>query len=261
VLAVAESAPPRIAPVDWERSALPTTSVSEVAAERRLIVNADDLGLSARVNAGVAEAHEHGIVTSASLMVLMPAAGEGVALAGDHPSLAVGLHIDIGEWDYSAREWTIAYQRCAPEDEAAVERECREQLRLFEELIGRPPTHLDSHHHTHMNEPVAGIAARMAAELGVPLRGHRIRYEGGFYGQSGKGVPFPQGVTVDHLVELVASLAPGWTEIGCHPGLGVEEESSYGPEREQEVRTLCDPRVAAAIAEERVELRSFADFG
>jgi predicted glycoside hydrolase/deacetylase ChbG (UPF0249 family) len=230
-----------------------------MGAQRLLIVNADDLGLSAAVNAGIARAHEEGVVTSASLMVRQPAAEEAASLARRHPLLAVGLHIDIGQWDYESGEWKIAYQRCSPEDEAAVEVECRGQLEAFRELLDRDPTHLDSHQHTHMTEPVATVAAALAAEIGVPLRGRGIRYEGGFYGQAARGEPWPQGIAVEHLIELIGLLPQGWTELGCHPGLGVESESSYGPEREVEVEALCDPRVRAAIEQEGIELRSFAE--
>jgi predicted glycoside hydrolase/deacetylase ChbG (UPF0249 family) len=232
-----------------------------MAAQRLLIVNADDLGFSAGVNAGIAEAHGRGIVTSASLMVRQAAAEDAVACAERHPSLAVGLHIDIGQWDYESGEWRVAYERCSPEDEAAVEAECRGQLEAFRQLLGRDPTHLDSHQHTHMSEPVASVAATLAMELGVPLRAHRIRYEGGFYGQSGRGEPWPQGIAVEHLIELIESLPEGWTELGCHPGHGDDAGSSYGTEREQEVRALCDPRVRAALADQNVELRSFAEAG
>lgn len=227
--------------------------------DRFLIVNADDLGLSAGVNAGIAEAHERGIVTSASLMVRKPAAGEAVALAGEYPALAIGLHIDLGQWDYEESEWKVAYERCSPDDAGAVERECRAQLEVFRELLGRDPTHIDSHQHTHMSEPVASVADRLSAELGVPLRGRRIRYEGGFYGQSGRGVPFPDGITVERLIELIEALPAGWTELGCHPGIGLEGESSYARERQVEVETLTDPRVKAAIERSGVELRSFAE--
>jgi predicted glycoside hydrolase/deacetylase ChbG (UPF0249 family) len=227
-------------------------------AERRLlIVNADDLGLSEGVNAGIAEAHERGIVTSASLMVRQAAAPDVATFARRHPSLAIGLHIDIGQWDYESGEWRVAYQHCSPEDEAAVTAECRRQLEAFRELLSRDPTHLDSHQHTHMSEPVASVAEGLATELGVPLRARAIRYEGGFYGQAGRGEPWPQGITVEHLIELIESLPEGWTELGCHPGLGVEAESSYGPEREREVRALCDPRVRAAIVR-RCRLTRFA---
>lgn len=230
-----------------------------MVAPRTLIVNADDFGLSEPVNAGIAAAHERGIVTSASMMVRQAAAPAAAEYATAHLTLAVGLHIDLGQWDYVNGEWMIAYERCAPDDEAAVETECRAQLEGFRRLLGRDPTHLDSHQHTHMSEPLAPVAARLAAELGVPLRGRRIRYEGGFYGQTGKGEPVPEGIRVEHLIEIVSSLPAGWTELGCHPGLGMGEESSYGQEREEEVRALCDQRVRAAIESEGVALRSFAD--
>jgi hypothetical protein len=103
------------------------------------------------------------------------------------------------------------------------------------------------------------VAARIAEELGVPLRGGRIRYEGGFYGQSAEGEALPGRITVERLIELIEGLPPGWTEIGCHPGLGVASaESSYAREREVEVGVLCDQRVAEAIERCGVTLRSFA---
>jgi predicted glycoside hydrolase/deacetylase ChbG (UPF0249 family) len=230
-----------------------------MAPARFLIVNADDLGMSAAVNAGIAAAHERGIVTSASLMVRQGAAPAGAEVAAAHPALAVGLHLDLGQWDYENGEWTAAYQRCQPDDEAAVEAECRAQLDLFRRLTGREPTHLDSHQHTHMSEPVAAVADCLAAELRVPLRARgRVRYEGGFYGQSGKGEPCPDAIGVASLVALLASLPEGRTELGCHPGLGMGAESSYGPERELEVQALCDPRIRETNEAEGIELRSFA---
>jgi predicted glycoside hydrolase/deacetylase ChbG (UPF0249 family) len=230
-----------------------------LSAARWLIVNADDLGLSAGVNAGIAEAHECGIVTSASLMVRADAAAAAVDLAREQAGLAVGLHLDIAEWRFEVGEWRVAYERCAPEDQAAVETECRGQVDAFRELTGRDPTHLDSHQHTHMSEPVAAVAARLAAELEVPLRDRGIRYEGGFYGQTGKGEPYPEGIEPEHLIELIETLPPGKTELGCHPGRGADTGSPYEAERERELRALCDPRVAAAIERAGVSLRSFAD--
>ncbi|HNQ87605.1 MAG TPA: hopanoid biosynthesis-associated protein HpnK [Verrucomicrobiota bacterium] len=60
---------------------------------RRLIVNADDFGRSPAINAAIVQAHTHGILTSASLMVNEPAAADAVALARQHPRLGVGLHL------------------------------------------------------------------------------------------------------------------------------------------------------------------------
>jgi predicted glycoside hydrolase/deacetylase ChbG (UPF0249 family) len=207
----------------------------------RLIVNADDLGMSDGVNAGILEAHGRGIVTSASLMVLRPAAVGAVAALAGAASLSVGLHLEI--------EGSV--------DVGAAERQCLEQLAAFRRLLAREPTHVDSHHHVHMMEPVATAARRLAGALGVPLRGETIRYEGGFFARTAAGEPWPEGIAVERLVGLVEGLPPGWTELGCHPGIGVKEESSYGPEREEELRALCDPRVGAAVASAGVALRSF----
>jgi predicted glycoside hydrolase/deacetylase ChbG (UPF0249 family) len=229
-----------------------------VSGERLLIVNADDLGLSPGVNAGIFAAHERGIVTSASLMVRASEAAAAIATARAHPRLALGLHLDIAEWQYGDGEWRLNYERCPPDDAAAVEAECRGQLAAFRELAGRDPTHLDSHQHTHMSGPVAAVAAAMAAELEVPLRGRGIRYEGGFYGQSGKGEAYPAGIEAGHLIGLIEALPPGCTELGCHPGTGNDTGSPYESERELEVRALCDPEVREALEREGIGLRSFA---
>lgn len=229
--------------------------------ERFLIVNADDLGMTDAVNAGIAAAFERGIVTSASLMVRQAAAPAGAAYAKAHPELAVGLHIDLGQWDYENGEWIATYEHCDQEDPAAVEREARAQLELFRRLLGRDPTHLDSHQHVHMSEPLASVAGRFAAELGVPLRDRGIPYEGGFYGQNDKGESFPEAIGVESLIALLRQLPDGVTELGCHPGMEMHGESSYAEERRREVRTLCDPAVRAAIESEGIRLASFAEFG
>jgi len=67
--------------------------------QRLLIVNADDFGLSDGVNRGIVEAHERGIVTSASLMVWHDAARAAAAYARGRPQLDVGVHLDLGEWE------------------------------------------------------------------------------------------------------------------------------------------------------------------
>ncbi len=225
---------------------------------RFLVVNADDLGLSAAVNEGIFRAHTDGVVTSASLMVRQGAAPAAAEAAPAHPGLAIGLHIDLGQWDYEHGEWIQAYLHCDTGDRDAVEAECRAQLERFRALLGRDPTHLDSHQHVHESEPVAGVAEALAAELGVPLRNRAIRYEGGFYGQSGKGEAFPDGISPEALVALIETLPPGWSEIGCHPAAGPVPTSSYDAERRVELRTLCDLAIREALNVTNVKLCSFA---
>ncbi len=65
------------------------------APARRFIVNADDFGRSHSINRAVIQAHQRGILTTASLMVNGPAAEEAIALAHEHPCLGVGLHLTL----------------------------------------------------------------------------------------------------------------------------------------------------------------------
>jgi chitin disaccharide deacetylase len=228
--------------------------------ERVLIVNADDFGRSPGVNEGVIRAHEHGVVTSATLMVRWPAAVEAAAYAR-RSSLSVGLHLDLGEWEYRDGEWHTRYQVLVTETADSVAEELNRQLEQFERLTGTPPTHLDSHQHVHRDEP-ARTALRQAGErLGIPVRWFTsgITYSGAFYGQDAKGTPLPEAITVEALVEVIRTLPAGVTELASHPAAEPDHDSAYGEERIREAETLCDPRVRAAIDRCGVDLRSFAD--
>jgi predicted glycoside hydrolase/deacetylase ChbG (UPF0249 family) len=60
---------------------------------RRLIVNADDFGLTSGVNRAIIELHAAGLVTSTSLMARTAATGEAIELARATASLGVGCHV------------------------------------------------------------------------------------------------------------------------------------------------------------------------
>jgi adenylyl-sulfate kinase len=229
--------------------------------ERVLVVNADDFGLSGGVNAGVVQAHEQGIVTSASLMVRGGAAREAAAYARRTPSLSVGLHVDLGEWVFVDGQWRERYRLVADDDRAGARAEARAQLELFRGLVGRDPTHVDSHQHVHFGSPAAHALLEIAEELGVPVRHftQSVHYLGDFYGQAGTGGINHSAITVSNLIGLIRELPAGTTEIGCHPAAHVDFESVYGVERVVEVETLCDPAVREVLAEEDVILRSFVE--
>jgi predicted glycoside hydrolase/deacetylase ChbG (UPF0249 family) len=234
-----------------------------MSGRRLLIVNADDFGQSAGVNEGVRQAQERGIVTSASLMVRWPAAAAAAAYAHAHPALSVGLHLDLGEWTCRDGEWVCAYEVIATEDGAAVQAEVERQLTTFRKLMGRDPSHLDSHQHVHRQQPVRSVLVALARRLRVPLRDCTpgVRYCGGFYGQAAAGEPFPEGIEVGPLIEILGALPAGVTELGCHPGLSGDVDSMYRHERTIEVQTLCDGRVRQAIADLGIALGSFRDPG
>ena len=219
-----------------------------------LIVNADDLGASEGINRGIIEAHVHGVVTSASLMTTGRAAVEAAALAREHAALSVGLHWDV--WGEDERESDLS-------DAAAVRIELERQLDDFASLMGRPPTHLDSHKHAHRDEVAMPVFIDVARQLGVPVRGDgRVQYIGGFYAQWEPGVTELEYVSVEFLQRLLSTeVTAGWTEIGCHPGFrSAGFSSTYDREREVEIETLTDPRVRESIEALRLRLSSFSDY-
>jgi predicted glycoside hydrolase/deacetylase ChbG (UPF0249 family) len=222
---------------------------------RHLIVNADDFGSTEGINRAIADCHRAGTVTSASLMATGKAAPHAAALARELPGLSVGLHW-VGDRPGVAM--------VDMDDERAVAAELARQLALFEELMGRAPTHLDSHHHLHMAERPMKLFAAAAMPLGIPVREDgSVRYVGGFYGQWEHEATDLEHVSVGALEGILRDeLAPdGWTEIGCHPGYVTPQlRSAYAAEREAEVSTLTDPRIAALIGELGIELGSYADF-
>jgi predicted glycoside hydrolase/deacetylase ChbG (UPF0249 family) len=227
--------------------------------DRVLIVNADDFGQSAAISRGIRRAHKEGVVTSTSLMVHWPASAE----AAEHSDgLDLGLHIDLGEWRYCDGSWRALYQRVEPTDTSAIQDELHLQLNEFRRLTGKSPSHLDSHQHVHLHEPVLSIAKQIADDLDIPLRGCSsiIAYCGEFYGQTGRGESYPDSVSVDALVRLVQRLPEGVTELACHPG---EEDqnghSTYCSERPLELNTLCHPRLRDAVRDERIRLCTFAE--
>jgi chitin disaccharide deacetylase len=238
--------------------------VNAAGRRRLLIVNADDFGRSPEVNSGVIKAHEQGIVTSASLMVRWPAAHAAAAYGRDNPSLGVGLHVDLAEWDYRDEVWVSVYEVTSVAKPSAVEAEIRSQLASFRELMGRDPTHLDSHQHVHRSDPtVSAVLKELARRLGVPLRSEspQVRYCGSFYGQLATGEPFHDAISVESLIRVVEGLSPGITELACHPGDGSHSDTTYREERAMELRALCDQRVRAVIEREGIVLCSFADIG
>jgi predicted glycoside hydrolase/deacetylase ChbG (UPF0249 family) len=226
---------------------------------RQLIVNADDFGLSSGVNRGIIEAGEKGIVTSASLMVRQPAAAAAAEYARRTTAISVGLHLDFGEWVFRNGEWVPLYSVVSTEDAAEVSDELARQLREFERLMGREPTHIDSHQHVHRQEPVRTLVTEAAQKLGIPLRDFtpEAHYCGDFYGQDGEGKPIPGALSLEGLTGILRSLPEGVTELGCHPGYADGLATAYRDERAIEVGILCAPGLREVLHQMGITLRSF----
>lgn len=152
--------------------------------ERRLIVSADDFGLSPGVNAGILTAHRDGILTDASLMVSGAACDEAVELARATPRLSVGLHLVLVQGRATAppqavpglvgRDGMFRNQPVlngfryffTPGMRAQLEREIRAQLDKFLST-GLPLSHVDGHLNIHMHPTVLAILLDLAPRYGI----------------------------------------------------------------------------------------------
>jgi len=248
---------------------------------KRLIVNADDFGRTRGVNAGVLEAHLFGIVTSVTVMVLEPAAEEGVSEAFRRaPNLSFGLHFVLtggglpasslervpsllveGRFPRSAAE----LPRELAEDE--ISRELEAQIFLFEKMAGRPPSHLDSHHHSALHPSIEPVFAEAARIRKIPVRAssaaarESLRAAGVRTPDRFVDALYGDGTSAETLRAILRSLADDETsELMCHPGRADERllsGSSYALEREREIALLCDPELRALLAQQGIELVSF----
>jgi chitin disaccharide deacetylase len=217
---------------------------------RRLIVNGDDFGLARGVNEGVIEAHTNGVLTSASLMVLAPAASEAAALAAAHPGLSVGLHfVEDGGADL--------------DEPAQAARSFHAHLERFCELMGRYPTHIDSHHHVHAENQRMSVFKALVEPLNVPLRNDgQVAYVGGFWAEWEPGIRnlgYIRRPFLRHLVDT--EVGEGFTEIACHPAKVTEDlSSSYLHERELELETLTEDGRREELEGAGVKLVSYHDW-
>src|SRR6185503_2538290 len=205
-----------------------------------LIVNADDFGASRGINRGIIEAHRCGVLTSTSLLVNTPSSKAAAELSREWPTLSIGLHVDLprGRNDTSPG-WPW------------LRDELDQQWNRFEELMGRAPTHLDSHHNVHRDPRALPGFLELSEKHGLPLREHSaVRYFSKFYGQWNGEMHLEQ-ISADNLIQILATqIGKGITELSCHPGyVDGDFATAYRMEREAELQTLCDVRVLAALEE------------
>lgn len=152
---------------------------------RRLIINADDFGLTLGVNRAIVEAHTHGIVTSATMMANAATFNHALQLAQSTPSLGVGCHIMLVDGRpllppdqiadllepgtghfYRSLSTFIGHalrKRIHPDQ---VEAEATAQIRKLQ-AAGIQVSHLDTHKHTHMFPQVLHPLLRAARACGI----------------------------------------------------------------------------------------------
>jgi predicted glycoside hydrolase/deacetylase ChbG (UPF0249 family) len=188
-------------------------------------------------------------------MVNMPCSEEAARLSRAVPDLSVGLHVHMMN--------NVVRPSAGPTEDDHFRSELDRQFLRFQELMGRGPTHLDSHHNVHRDPRLLLHFLDLAREHGLPLREHSaVRYLSKFYGQW-NGETHPEQINVESLVRMLETeIQEGITELSCHPGyVDPDFPSGYSGERETELRTLCDPTIRQALAKRSIQLVGFHGLG
>jgi predicted glycoside hydrolase/deacetylase ChbG (UPF0249 family) len=267
---------------------------------KQLVVNADDFGFTPDVNEGIVEAHRRGILTATTLMANGDAFDGAVRLARETPTLDIGAHLVlVGGCSL------LTGQPLPETVGKLVTALARRQIRAYEELraqvqrivdAGLRPTHLDTHKHTHLAPPVLEAVARVAGEFGVvwvrrpfdfPLGAMPVpalrRLTSRAMGLAGplfdNVLPRHGCKTTDHfagfqitglfrtaeLVDLMAAIPEGSTELMCHPGYCHEALRSartrLKESRERELEALVAPEVREAVKRNGIEVVGYGGLG
>lgn len=187
----------------------------------RLIVNADDFGLTAGVNRAVAELHKAGVLTSATLMSRAAATDNAIEMALSTPSLGVGCHVVLVDGEpalkpaelpslVDARTGRFQHKLSAFVQrllagrilEAEIESEAAAQIALLQSR-GLRLTHIDTHKHTHMFPAVLRPVLRAAKAAGI----HAVRnpFEPAWSLHATPGIHLTRRVEVSMLRRLEAT--------------------------------------------------------
>lgn len=274
----------------------------------KLIINADDLGITTQRSHGIFLCFERGAISSATVIPNCSDSDRAIRIAKER-DLPVGLHLNLTEGsplskasDISSLLTTDGFflgreslQRSLREeivDMRHVEREVRSQLEWFLENYGQP-THVDGHHHVHVDEKLSSIIATVLDQYGVSfvripeeptppfgyeVESEKLKYIEELSGRAKKArtLYLAHGIrSSDHFRGLCLSgqasnrnlrhtlgrLLEGTTELMVHPGSPSTNPDPFEshPQRVTELQMLTADFVVEELKERKIELISYRD--
>ncbi|WP_227724905.1 chitin disaccharide deacetylase [Yersinia proxima] len=251
--------------------------------EKLLIVNADDFGLCKGQSYGIIEAFRHGIVSSTTAMMNCADIYHAAELSKQHPALPVGMHFvltygrpltampSLVDASGELGKWLWARAEAGELNLDEITQELAAQFNKFVAVFGRPPTHIDSHHHVHMLPQIYPLIESFAQEKSLPLRidRHEAQQQGmvlnnprstewfdaGFYGEN---------LTEQSFLQLLATADQNGIntiEVMCHPAFidKILMTSGYCYPRLTELEVLTSPALKQSIEQLGYRLGSYLD--
>lgn len=235
----------------------------------KLVINADDYGMRASIDAAIENLFDLGILCSASLLVTGASATEAGDFLRAHPEYGAGLHLDLDPIFSAAGFGKDDHGRFLVPDIFFEQEEIRtsihdkilRQLESFHRLTGRTPDHLNGHHHVHLFIPVLKTILPLLRQAGVSS----IRYVSSFYPtawQAGAARELIReaGLVTTKLffegVDLPGPQDACSAEVMVHPALPVAAEEKR---RTRDYAALADEGFRLRLVSAGYQLCTFAD--
>ncbi|WP_047043243.1 carbohydrate deacetylase [Vibrio mexicanus] len=249
----------------------------------KLILNADDFGLTEAVNLGIVECFKAGVVKATTLMMNQPGTQHAIELYKQGLIPEVGLHFTVtagkplsdpkdvpslvDEDGHFLSKQTLFNKSDVCVNEVVLELKAQYQAAVD---AGLKINHIDSHHFAGVYRPLKLGFIKAANDIGLPVR----RVDNIIHGQEMLNVPTPDafdmgffddGVNIDHLKAMLLAykqkMPSGTLELMCHPSLANTEElkllSGYGDKRIDEVKILTSPELKQWLIEQNIECVGF----
>lgn len=254
--------------------------------KRKVIINADDYGLTAGVSFGILESHLNGIVTSTTALPVSEHFEEAMEISKKFPSLKIGIHLGLTlkktkpllgdkvpsltkeDGTFHSNRELLKHIKL---DE--VELEWRAQMDKYL-ATGLKPTHIDSHHNVHCYTfELFEIAKKLSKEYDIPLRDYlplddlaavekalegtvtTERCDQRFYGA--ENITFEK---LDTIFKNITTIDAEYFEVNCHPAFvdnSLIDKSGYYNERLVELDLLRSQEVKDLLVKYNLELATF----
>jgi predicted glycoside hydrolase/deacetylase ChbG (UPF0249 family) len=248
----------------------------------KLIINADDLGLSKACNQGILDGLNNGIVTDTTILINANYAGDAIKSVSENDIRRIGLHLNLtcgspvlpvnevpSLINSNGRFYNRIKNLLPVINFKEAERELRAQVEKFYET-GMELNHIDCHHHLHMYDGFDEIVNELAKDIKAPLR-HTdpVKREK----MLGKGINttdyftmefYGERATIKGLKDILNRYDNGTLEIMTHPGI-VDDElyglSSYNLFRQVELDVLKSDEIKSFIRERGIQLINYDELG
>jgi len=225
-----------------------------------LIINADDFNLTRGVDQAILECHDHGIVSSTTILMTLPMPPSSVKALRSRPFLGKGIHLSLtlgkavnSKTPFTLNRALLSHIRKIPLKIA--EQEYEAQILKFKRLLGDFPTHMDTHHHIHGHPNIFAAISRLSKKYKIPVR--EVRGPHLFEDLDPK-----HHWTRSKFLNCLKKLPFGISEIMVHPGYvdgALRKISSFLTGRDVERRFLRDEKLKGVLDDLNIKLINFSD--